>query len=251
MNFITCTSCGLISSPGDSACQRCGLPLRAISAVPSSGTRWPPPEVAPPPQYAVPAAKRSRTPLAIIGSVILMLAAGAAGRYAYMNLRSSRLEGTGTVAWQKVTPPGGGYEVMLPGPMNGAQQPMATPMGNITAYMYSTEISGQGSTMVSNADYPLEARVPIDGSDLVDRAAKGTVTSSKSTLVSKREIQLAGGHRGVEIEMTPPKDTDAEVCVARIYWVRPRIYIMMVAGKRDSQLWKERDTFLSSLTLKR
>ena len=128
---------------------------------------------------------------------------------------------------------------------------MVTPIGNITAYMYSTDISGQGSTMVSNADYPLEARVAIADSELLDGAANGTVTSSKSTLVSKREIQLAGGHRGVEIEMTPPKDTDAEVCVARIYWVRPRMYIMMVAGKRDSQLWKERDVFLSSLSLKR
>lgn len=187
--------------------------------------------------------------MGIVGSIVIFLAASAAGRYAYTFVRPSLFGGT--VTWQTVTPPGARYDAKLPGPMKAEQRPLPTPIGTVTAYMYGNEVAGQGYAGIMNADYPIEHDLIVDDSAVLEGAVNGTVTSTKSTLVSKRDIQLPAGYRGIEFELVPAKESGAEVFVGRVYWVRPRIYVMILMGKRDSQLWKERDVFLSSFDLKK
>lgn len=189
--------------------------------------------------------------MGIVGSIVIFLAASAAGRYAYTFIRPSLFGGTGTVAWQTATPPGANYDVKLPGPMKTEKEKMQMQLGSLTAYWYSCEVEGQGFAGVANVDYPIEHDLAVDDIALLDGAVKGSLERSRSTLVSRRDIQLPGGYRGVEVEMLPPKDMSAEISVTRIYWVRPRVYIQMLAAKRDSQLWKERDVFLTSFELKK
>ncbi len=242
MNSISCSSCGLINSPADPSCRRCGWPLGADAPAPYNDSRRSHST------YAAPA-KPSRSTMGIVGSIVIMLAASAAGRYAYTFIRPSLFGGT--VAWQTVSPPGAKYDAKLPGPMKAEQRALPTPIGNVTAYMYGSEVSGQGFAGVMNADYPIDNDLIVDDSAVLEGAVNGTITSTKSTLVSKRDVRLPEGYRGIEYELVPAKESGAEVFVGRVYWVPPRIYVMILMGKRDSQLWKERDLFLTSFALKK
>jgi len=242
MNYIPCTSCGLINSPTDPSCRRCGWPLGADAPVPFNDYRRPAP------QYAT-SSRSSRTLLGIIGSIVLFLVASAAGRYAYTFIRPSLF--SDTVVWQTVTPPGAKYDVKLPGPMKSEQRPLATPIGTVTAYMYGTDVAGQGSACVMNADYPIENDLMVDDAAVLDGAVNGIATKAKARNLTKRDVRLPDGNRGIEFGFVPSEESGVELFVGRVYWVRPRIYILLLMVKRDSQLSKERDVFLNSLELRK
>ncbi len=240
VNFISCSRCGLINSPADSVCRRCGWSLGAdapASTVYSS----------PPPTYYGAPTKSSKGPVWVLVLVVMIAGVAVAGAVGYSYIRPFVLESE--VSWHKETPPGGRFTVSLPGPMKTEQKPMNTAVGPITAYIYGSEVRGQGVVAVTVADYPIGNDVAVDAGLVLDEAAKGMAQKTNSTIAAKRDLTLPDGWRGVEVDIDPGKGKDVEVVKARIYWVRTRLYVLLIAGNSDSKLWRERDIFLTSLEL--
>jgi hypothetical protein len=266
VNSQRCPSCGLVNFAGVTACRRCGTDLTAPPIGQAPPAPFPPP--APGPQPSAPGAQRPYVPgpytpspygapyappkrkssnaaavAGVAAGVVIALIVGVAVRYAFLH---------GSVDWQPFQSPDNSFEIQMPGSVE--KQVQTTETGGLTSisvYMFGSEVRGQGAAMIGYADYPIDADTAVDNDKLFDGAVNGAMSQSKSTLISSHRLTVQG-HEAVAFEASPPKDQFSDgVTYGQAVWVRPRIYFMLVAGERSSQLVVERERFLGSFKLRK
>lgn len=243
MAAIRCDSCGLVNTDTAFTCRRCGVRLDLPG--PRGGATG-----ANRPTYVAGARSSGRRTLAILAVVaVVVVAIGAMAGYQYVKSTPGREPAA--LAWQEFEPPGGGYRAMLPGPSKSESAPiMSDPAGSATLYMYTSKVEGQGEAGVGNIDFPIDNNLAIDDAELIRIVGQGFATSKDFRITSSRDVTLAGGYRGAELDLVPDARTGWNVAIARIYWVRPRLYVLTLAARQDSRMWAERETFISSLELR-
>jgi hypothetical protein len=153
--------------------------------------------------------------------------------------------------WQEYRADDDSFTIEMPTTPLRDVQSQPTPAGEIKAHTMLGNMGSKGVYAVAYSDYPVDL---IDGSPdmLLDLAARGAVNNAGATMKGKKSITL-DGHPGIEVEMTvpPSKVPGGGLAVCRIYWVKPRIYVILVGGHESSEVYKDRARFLDSLKLRK
>ncbi|HKQ99887.1 MAG TPA: hypothetical protein VJT09_04390, partial [Pyrinomonadaceae bacterium] len=127
------------------------------------------------------------------------------------------------------------FSVSLPAAPKIRDVTIPSPFGDARAQMLEAEVSKEGGCMLMYADYP--QRVNVSEDTLYDMAIQGATSRQKIFNVAARRYITLDGHRGVEATMSPKDPSMKASAVCRIFWVSPRLYVI-VAGGLDTPEYK-------------
>ncbi|MBX7219565.1 MAG: zinc ribbon domain-containing protein [Blastocatellia bacterium] len=164
--------------------------------------------------------------------------------------------GTTELVWKDVANEDGKYRVKMPVPPVERVEKRPSAIGDLYFFANEVDLKRQGYCGVWYTFYPVVGmKVPVD--KLLDGAVEGALKSSGAKLVERKPITL-GTFQGAEVTMIPPADKVGEGArsVTRLYWVPPRLYMLMVAGYDNpkgitptSNIYFQRAQFFDSFTL--
>ncbi len=251
MNSFRCSNCSLLNFDTAGACKRCGLPFDS-EAEPANGPQHYEPSQPSPQDYPQPAEGNSyfwdqpqyqpsyippRPAPApsggggkIVGVIVLVAVVGLVAFLAIPKLLKPRTANLANLTWSEYKARDGSFKVSLPAAPKESQMNQATPLGSIPVKVVLAEIDKQSACMVMYADYPQAAKISEEM--LYEQTLKSMESAKASHLApGARKFINHDGHRGIEAEFKPEamKELDGKAR-ARIFWVQPRLYVVMAAG---------------------
>lgn len=247
MNSLRCSNCSFLNFATATACKRCGLPIES-----APGQEW----VAPPPYAPIganpppteggsyfwdqpaaymptymppqPARMASGAPLLVkigVGLVLICLAAF----LAIPTLLKNRKVDYTKLSWSEYRSPDGKFSTSFPAAPKISEQPIPLPTGTTQAHMLTAELSRDSGCMLMYVDYPIE-HINIPEETLYDAALQGATRRQNSVTVGARRYVTLNGRRGVEAELNPADPKMGATGLVRIFWVSPRLYVMVAGG---------------------
>lgn len=266
MNNVRCIKCSLINFASAEACKRCGEPLGYAEGNDPYAQPFPPEtysaqtsyQTAPEPdsylkQYQTyygnsqtqpGPGKRKGVALTLLALVCLVALVGIP--WYLKNRGPNELI---TLSWREFKPDDGSFSILMPGEPKQNSMNMPTPSGNINVTMYHHETAGKTAFAMGVIEYPMvAANVPVDA--LFDKALESLANRSQMGVLSRKSVTL-DGHPGIEVELKPPASAgrDGDKGMMRLYWVSPRIYMIMVGGPDSGEAAATRAKFLDSFKL--
>jgi hypothetical protein len=275
MDSIRCGNCSFLNFASASVCKRCKAEFEIAPAAIGSSTfvdytaavlqvnyqpvpQWsqPPYQQAyqpPPPYFSTPIAPLPRASKngatnamlwTLLGiAVVIALGIGILwkfGKTAPVNY-----------AWQEYTSQDVSYTIQMPARPVESVQNIPSPTGSLPMHVSLANMGPQEAYLTAYIDYPDNYK-SVSSDTLLDGAAQGGLTNSHSTLVSKKRITL-DGYPGVEVEMTIPAGEiqGGGRAFSRIYWVAPRVYILVGGGPDSKEVKQAATKFLDSFKLKK
>ncbi len=151
--------------------------------------------------------------------------------------------------WEKFSPPGVGFTVLMPGPIT-TQDQVVDPAAKSPNRMSYVELDGD-VFMVSYMQFPEPVTEAATIKEILDRARDDAVAATKATLKSESEISL-DGYSGRQWLLSLP---DGIKATNKAFWVSNTFYQLMVATKEEqtpaaAKLMNERTIkFFDSFTL--
>lgn len=154
-----------------------------------------------------------------------------------------------SVQWQEFSSTEGGFSISMPGQPTERELPVRGGNGPVSSREFALALEeGKIVYSVNYADLPTIS-TELNASQinlLLDGARDASVRNLKNgQLVSERGIEL-NGYIGREIEVANPDGFSAKT---RIYWVQPRLYMIVVASTAETDLDREAERFLDSFRL--
>jgi len=282
MDSIRCGNCSFLNFASASACKRCKAEFEIAPAAVGSSTfggytaavsqpnyqpmpQWsqPPYQQAyqpayqpPPPYFSTPIAPLPRASKNGATNAMLWTLLGIAFVIALGIGILWKFGKTAPVnyAWQEHSSQDMSYTVQMPARPVESVQDLHTPTGPLPMHVSMVSMGPQEAYMAAYIDYPENFKnLSNDSNDtLLEGAVQGGLSNSHATLVSKKRIAI-DGYPGVEIEMMIP---DGEVrgggrAFSRIYWVAPRVYILVGGGPDSKEVKQAATKFLDSFKLKK
>ncbi len=154
-----------------------------------------------------------------------------------------------SVQWQEFSSTEGGFSISMPGQPTERELPVRGSNGSASSREFALVLEeGKIFYSVNYADLPMIAEElnPSQINLLLDGARDAAVRNLKNgQLVSDRPIEL-NGYIGREIEVSNP---DGFTAKTRIYWVQPRLYMIVAASTAETGLNRESERFLDSFRL--
>lgn len=149
--------------------------------------------------------------------------------------------------YQKFTSEAGRFSIWTPVPLREFTVTEYTLVGRFPLHMYLRNL-GDWGYMVSYCDYP-KSVLRAGAQSLLDRVVIGALITTRSRLVSEDAISLEG-YPGEEMVMDS-KLASGEVIrsKARIFLVKPRLYIIMAGGGKGEIRPRDMDNFIDSFAL--
>lgn len=268
MNSNRCLNCGFLNFASASTCKRCQAAfLNETSSAETAAHQsdpyatnwqggyemaaaWPQPAYQPSyfptPVAALPSRSKSGGGANVLLWVLLFGALAVAAGIGF--LWKFNKSASDSYTWQEVQAPDNSFVVSMP------TKPVETTQslpGNLQMHVLTGNMKQDGFYGVAYADYPVNgSKVPVD--TLLSTAANGAASNSGAQIVSKKPITLSG-YPGVEVDMDVPKQAvpGGGKVACRIYWVAPRMYIVVVGGPESSAVYGSRARFLDSFRLKK
>jgi hypothetical protein len=147
--------------------------------------------------------------------------------------------------WQTLSPPGGGFTILMPGSPSSRQRPVVEPGLTATLTVFELERKREGTTFeIGYIDYPRQVgRLPsleqtLDGfGPRLAAGSNGTIHTQKTI----RMDQWVG--REFEISVTTPSKG---LVVARVYAAGDRLYLLSAAGTKLQADAPEVEKFFAS-----
>ena len=269
MGSIRCGSCGLVNFGDVSACKRCGAALGAEHGRPDAGappSAYGAPPLPPPgdgPQYNIPPAPfavpgspygapavpsspppaepRSRGVGAAASVAVTVVLVAVLGFMGYYALRVVRPE------WKQFMPPDNSFVVSMPGEPKEEVRTQDYANGSLLIHSYSFVRRFFGDEyMVMYDELPSDVSERVPADTIFDGACKG-LTDNGFEILSRREISLQG-HPGVALQLEVPDSVKSGGgrAIHRIYWFKPRLYQVMVAGSPGKDLRPDGDRMFES-----
>jgi hypothetical protein len=159
-------------------------------------------------------------------------------------LKSGKSANVASYNWQEYSPDDMAFTVSMPG------EPKNTTMsrGPVEIHMSTVELGKQTAFAVMYLDLPPESlNMPVDR--LFDAAMQSMKQRQEVTVLNRKDITL-DGYKGIELAIKPPESAGAVgTGVCRIYWVPPRLYILVAGGPDSSESSAARIRFLDSFRL--
>jgi hypothetical protein len=136
--------------------------------------------------------------------------------------------------WSEYKSPDGKFSISLPVAPKVSELAIPSPMGTAQAHMLTAEVSLDGGCMLMYADYPVE-RLNIPEETLYDMALQGAASRQSVLGVGARRYITLNGHRGIEAELNPTNATMMASGSVRIFWVSPRLYVVLAGGPKTTE----------------
>lgn len=154
-----------------------------------------------------------------------------------------------SVQWQDFSSSEGGFSISMPGQPTERELPVRGGNGPVSSREFALVLEeGKLVYSVNYADFPTIS-TELNSSQinlLLEGARDAAVRNLKNgQLVSDRPIEL-NGYIGREIEVANPDGFSAKT---RLYWVQPRLYMIVVASTAETGLNREAERFLDSFQL--
>ena len=263
MNSLRCANCSLLNFDTASACKRCGLPFdsqaeHAAGAHPYAPAQqypqpaegdsyfWDQPQYQPsyiPPR---PAPRPSGIGKTIAGVAVFLVTVSLVAFVAIPRLLTPKKADLTNVTWSEYKAPDGSFTVSLPATPKESQMNQPTPVGNAKMRLVTAEIGRDAGCMVMYVDYPVLSKVSED--ELYEQTIKGMASPNSEHLgIGNRKFIRQDGHRGIEVEFKPKvlERLDAKGR-ARMFWVAPRLYMVLSGGPETPEFAGISDRCLDS-----
>lgn len=132
-------------------------------------------------------------------------------------------------AWEKFSPAGGGFSVLMPGKPTAKDQEVETNLGKLINHMYTLSAS-PNLYMVTYAEFPTRVTDPAVIKAMLDNARDKAVSATGGELKNQKEVKL-GENLGREWLVTIP--SLGGIARARAYWVDHGLYQILVLSPAD------------------
>ena len=146
---------------------------------------------------------------------------------------------------QQFSPPGSDCSVMIKGDPKENNQVVNTVLGPVTAYSYESEVAGI-AYLISYADYPAQYNLSgVDPQKLLDASRDNMAKNVFGRITSETLISI-DGYPGRSITVAADNGGAAK---AKIYLVKNRLYMLIVATSSSRIYRNSVGEFLDSLKL--
>jgi hypothetical protein len=145
--------------------------------------------------------------------------------------------------WVEFKPDGGRYRVEMPGLPKIAIVQVPTGGGASVPMEEATAVVRRVSYIASYVDYPASVTKGAAADVILNQVRKGAATGN--TVRDEKKLQL-GRSEGREYTVV---QSNGNVAVTRIYWVRGRLYQLVVDGAASVEKAPETRKFLESFSL--
>jgi hypothetical protein len=259
MSSLRCSQCSLLNFSTATACKRCGAPLAGQAASnwesPShdQGETFTPPngewseaqaQFPSPAYYALPPLTSDSRSKKTVGIVVVAIICLVAVISIPLLLKSGKTANVASYNWQDYSPDDMSFSISMPGePKN-----MSFSRGPMQMHMSSVEMGKQTAFAVMYTDLPPEA-MNLSVDKLFDAAMQSMKQRQEVVVISRKDITL-DGNKGIELSIKPPESAGAVgTGVCRIYWVPPRLYVVVAGGPDSPESSAARVRFLDSFKL--
>ena len=268
MNSLRCSNCSFLNFTTASACKRCGLPFE--SSVPESpaGTEWNSqpdalPEAYPQPTaggsyywdqpsyqpyYAAPQMPQRSGSATVIKVMVAVAVIALVAFLAIPVLLKKKGTNFNNLAWTDYNSPDGKFSMSLPKAPKISERLIPTPFGNATAHIVDSQVSLDGGCMVLYTDYPIQ-QAEVSEEDIYEMAIKGAATSQKQMAIGAQRYITLNGHRGMEVELKPGNTRLELAGTLRLFWVSPRLYVVLSGGPDSAEFKAVRTRCIDSFKL--
>ena len=246
MNSLRCSNCSFLNFDTATACKRCGFQFEAAPAAeweahPYSPTGPPPPPAGgesffwDQPSYQSsygppPASSGSTKGKAVAGAVVFAVAALIAFLAVPKLLKKVSKTNFAKVSWSEYRSPDKKFSISLPAPPKESVVYQQTPLGRTPVTVLEAQVSLEGGCMLMYADYPVgEKKISEDA--IYEYALNKQGSLSQGFEIGTRKYILHDGYKGLEIELKSGAESKFKaIGVARLFWVSPRIYVLLSVG---------------------
>lgn len=136
--------------------------------------------------------------------------------------------------WKIFTAPDGGFTVLMPGRPTIGTQTQKTYMGEINVAVFTAQPPKQEvAYVVTYNEFPYNFAQMNSPQDILKKTQDSAINTTKSKLVSERNIRSSNGHPGKEIEYV---DAGGKVTTNRMYIADGRLYqVMAITSKKQNK----------------
>ncbi|AFZ27871.1 hypothetical protein Cylst_5893 [Cylindrospermum stagnale PCC 7417] len=151
--------------------------------------------------------------------------------------------------WKTFTAPDGRFSVLMPGRPKRETQTQKTYMGEINLQVFAAQPPKQDvAYIVTYNDFPYNYAQMATPQEILNKAQYTAVTTTKSNLVSERNIRSSNGHPGKEIEYV---NAGGKITRSRMYFADGYLYQVtaITSKKQDKTLAKTITGYLNSFQI--
>ncbi|MEH2235532.1 hypothetical protein [Nostoc sp.] len=135
--------------------------------------------------------------------------------------------------WKVFTAPDGRFTILMPGSPNRNTQSQKTYMGEITLEIFVAQPPKQQvAYVVAYNDFPYSYGEMADPQTVLNNARDMALKTTKSNLISQRNIRSSNNHPGKEIEYI---NSGGKITKSRMYVAEGRLYQVMAITTKKQQ----------------
>ncbi|MBD2563259.1 MULTISPECIES: hypothetical protein [Nostoc] len=135
--------------------------------------------------------------------------------------------------WKLYTPPDGRFTILMPGSPNRNTQSQKTYMGEINLEIFVAQPPKQQvAYVVTYNDFPYSYGEMADPQAVLNNARDMALKTTKSNLISQRNIRSSNNHPGKEIEYI---NSGGKITKSRMYVAEGRLYQVMAITTKKQQ----------------
>ncbi|MEH1918645.1 hypothetical protein [Nostoc sp.] len=135
--------------------------------------------------------------------------------------------------WKLYTPPDGRFTILMPGSPNRNTEYQKTYMGEIALEIFVAQPPKQQvAYIVAYNDFPYSYGQMADPQAVLNNARDMALKTTKSNLISQRNIRSYNNHPGKEIEYI---NSGGKITISRMYVAEGRLYQVMAITTKKQQ----------------
>ena len=250
MNSLRCSNCSLLNFASATVCKRCGLPLESAAGTELDAPPYASPEAYPPPpppptegasyywdqpsyqpNYIPPhPAPPSSSGGKVVAAVVVLAVVALTAFLAIPKLLKSKKAEAPKVSWTDYKSPDNKFSISMPVTPKLMSMSQQTPLGSVQLNVLTADVSKEGGCILLYSDYPI-GQATMSEDTLYEHTIKGLTNKASVYGTAARKYITHDGRKGLEIELQPTAKNKLEVTAnARLFWVSPRIYVLMTGG---------------------
>ena len=263
MQSFKCSNCSLLNFVTATACKRCGLAFDPAGGAEidfdhsAQAANYPQPAEAdshfwdqpsPPPGLARPPVHKSSGMSPLVKVVIVVAIIGMVSAVAIPKLLKIGKTDLTNLTWIEHRSPDEKFSVSLPVAPKASEKAIPSSLGNLQAHILEASLDNDSGCMLLYVDYPI-GQTNVSEEAIYDGALKTAAGRQNALAVGSRRYVTVNGYRGVEAELNPTNPNTPASGGVRIFWVSPRLYVLVAAGPTSPEMKAVQTRCLESFRL--
>lgn len=253
MNTLRCSDCSFLNFATATACKRCGAPFDSADGTASDfypsapgdpnaqateggSYFWDQPAYQPSsqqtyrPNYVPPPVQRGSGGGRVVKGVIILAVLALVSFLAIPKLLKSGKTNFANVTWREYRSPDNKFSISLPAGPKESVVSQPSPLGNLQVHVLESQVSKEGGCMMMYTDFPM-GDIRMSEDTIYEGMIRKMAGESNGLQTGARKYITHDGRKGIEIELKSTPESKFEIIgVARLFWVSPRIYVLMTFG---------------------